>query len=105
MRYSNTPVLFTCRGDDWVSDRVLACINVASSDTEHDRLNHVIVNHARTMGDILGLGLHVAACFRDRIMLRPEIVANRYDVQPDQVHLREGPINDSLQKVCLELDP
>ena len=105
MRYSTCPVLFTQRGETWESDRLLACVDVDSGDGAHDRLSDVIIERAREIARTLGLRLCVTACFRDRIRFRPEVLANRFDVEPGQIYLREGPILDALQRVCREIDP
>ena len=105
MRYSNVPVLFTHGGEHWSSDRLLACVDVASEDADHDRLNDLIIYRARSLANLLDLRLCVAACFRDRIKYRPEVVANRFDVQPELIYLREGPIFDAMQSLCQQLAP
>ena len=105
MRYSNSPVLFTSRPEPWDNKRLLACVEVQSADDDHNRLNAQILKQARRLADLLDLELEVATCFRDRILFRPEIVANRFKVLPEQVHLYEGPIIESLQQVYVDLDP
>jgi universal stress protein E len=105
MRYSTCPVLFTQRGQAWDSDRLLACVDVDSESGAHEQLNGVIIERAREVARLLGLRLSVAACFRDRVRFRPEVLANRLDVDPELLHLGEGPVLDALQRVCRENDP
>jgi len=117
MRGCACPILFAHQTQEWQSDKVLACVDLESTDSKHVRLNGVIVRDARAVADIVGMDLHIAAAHRGEIdadnlpikghghQVNLQQLGELYDVDPSRVHLRQGETVATLKGICDEIDP
>jgi universal stress protein E len=118
MQHCASPILFTDQGQDWKSDRVLACLDLESDDPQHARLNAVIMRDARAFADVVGMDLYIACAYTDGIdsaqlplkahggnASREQQLSELYNVDPARVLLRQGSIVDTLRAICIETDP
>ncbi len=117
MHHCACPILFTHQGQEWKSDRILACLDLESTDLQHTRLNNAIMRDAKAFATIMGMDLYVASAWqaainRDHLALKshqgaigPKQVAEVYGLAEDRVLLRKGPVVDTLQSICTEVDP
>lgn len=117
MRHCASPILFTHQTQEWRSNQLLACVDLASKDSKHARLNSVIIHDARAFADIVGMDLHIAAAHQGNIdadrlpvkghghQLGLEQLSELYDVEPARIHLREGATIPTLKGICDEIDP
>jgi universal stress protein E len=111
------PILFTHQGQEWQSDRVLACLDLESTDAGHARLNKAIVRDAAALVSIMGMDLYIASVCEDEVNmddhalrarygeLAPTQLGKTYDLSGDRVLLRQGSVVETLQAICDEVDP
>lgn len=117
MRHCACPILFTHQTQEWQSDRVLACVDLESTDSKHARLNSVIVRDARALADIVGMDLHIAVAHKKEIdadnlpikgqahQVSLQQLGELYDVDAARIHLRQGETVATLKSICDEVDP
>lgn len=117
MHHCACPILFTHKQQDWKSDRVLACLDLESTDAQHDRLNKAIMRDAQGFAVIMGMDMYIAGALqngvnRDHIALEnhhgevgPRQVGEAFGVDADRVRLRQGPTVETLRAICDEVDP
>ncbi len=117
MRHCSCPILFTHQAQEWRANQVLACVDLESTDPGHVRLNGVVIRDARALADIVGMDLHIAAVFRDRIdgenlpikshshNVSPQQLGELYGIDESCIHLRKGATVETLKGICDELDP
>jgi universal stress protein E len=111
------PILFTHQGQEWKTDRMLACLDLVSGDPQHMRLNNVIIRDARAFADIVGMDLYIACAYTDAIdsehlplkthghdVTRTQL-GELYDVKPERVLLRQGNTVETLKTICNEIEP
>ena len=111
------PILFTHQGQEWKTDRMLACLDLVSGDPPHMRLNNVVIRDARAFADIVGMDLYIACAYTDAIdsehlplkthghdVTRAQL-GELYDVNPERVLLRQGNAVETLKAICNEIDP
>lgn len=115
MRYSPSPVFFTHEAQEWQSDKILACIDLESTDTHHHRLNNEVVNNARALSNILVMDMAIAAVYEKSLAASSATlsqheeeataaeIAEIYDVKTDDVFLRQGRVVDTLGAICAEV--
>jgi universal stress protein E len=111
------PILFTHQAQDWKSDRLLACLDLESEDSQHTRLNKGIIRDARAFADIVGMDLYIACAYTDAINaehlpvkrrsheIGSEQIGELYNIDPKRVLLRQGDIIETLQALCEETNP
>jgi len=117
IRHCPCPILFTHQGQEWQSDRVLACLDLESVDAGHARLNKAIVRDAAAFVAIMGMDLYIASVSQGEVNLddhalrarygelAPSQLGKTYDLGGDRVLLRQGEVVETLQAICAELDP
>jgi universal stress protein E len=117
IRHCPCPILFTHQGQEWQSDRVLACLDLESTDAGHARLNKAIVRDAAAFVSIMGMDLYIASVCEAEVdlddhalrarygELAPTQLGKTYDLGGDRVLLRQGSVVETLQAICAELDP
>jgi universal stress protein E len=117
MHYCASPILFTHQDQDWQSDRILACLDLESADSQHARLNGVILHSARAFADIVGMDLYIACAYQERIdsahlqmkghegEISREHLAEAYNLDPARIILRRGSTIETLQEICDDTDP
>ncbi|MFT5659191.1 MAG: universal stress protein E [Gammaproteobacteria bacterium] len=117
MRYCACPILFTHRSQKWHSNRMLACVDLESTDSEHTRLNNGIIKTARVMAETLSMDLTIAAAYEKTIDKRllhlekdystdiTERLANIFGIETENMILRQGPTIETIQDICVETDP
>jgi universal stress protein E len=117
MRHCACPILFTHQTQEWKSNKLLACVDLESTDVRHARLNAVIIRDARALASIVGMDLYIAAAHRGEIdadnlpieghgrQVSLKQLAELYDVDPSRVYLRRGETVTTLSGICDELDP
>ncbi len=111
------PILFTHQDQEWKTDRMLACLDLVSSDPQHMRLNTIIIRDAQAFADIVGMDLYVACAYLDAIdsehlplethgheVTRAQL-GELYEVKPERVFLRQGNTVETLKAICDEIDP
>ncbi len=117
MRYCACPILFTSEEQEWKSDRILACLDLESTDRDHTRLNHTVLRDARACGEIVGMDLYIASTYTTRLNddhlpidsrekpVDAEALGEIYRLEPERIILRQGPTADALAAICDEIDP
>jgi len=117
MRHCACPILFVHQAQEWRSNRVLACVDLESTDNQHARLNGVVVRDARALAEVVGMDMYIAAAHRGTIDAdNLPIKAHGHEVGPDQlsqlfgvdksrVSLRQGETVATLKTICDEIDP
>jgi universal stress protein E len=118
MQHCASPILFTDQGQDWKSDRILACLDLESDAPQLAWLNELIMRDARAFAEIVGMDLYIACAYIDGIdseqlalkshggkVSREQQLGEFYDVDPARVLLRQGGIVNTLQTICNEIDP
>ena len=117
MRQSTFPVLFTHRIREWENSRLLACLDLESSDPNHTRLNAEIMKNASWIAENLGMDLYLACAHKGRIdpanlkldkpaaEVTPELLGELYDIDPARIMLRQGRIVDTLKQISVETSP
>ncbi len=117
MRYSACPILFTHQEQSWKSDKIVACLDLESTDPQHTRLNNVVLRDARAFADIVGMDLFIASVYFERISdehlpLEPrgkavdaEALGELYAIDPERIILRQGEMPETLQFICEEINP
>ena len=111
------PILFTHQGQEWKTDRMLACLDLVSGDPQHMRLNNVIFRDARAFANIVGMDLYIACAYTDAIdgehlplkthghdVTRAQL-GELYDVKSERVLLRQGNAVETLKAICNEIEP
>lgn len=117
MHHCSCPILFTHQEQEWKSDRVLACLDLESTDQQHIRLNNAIIRDAQAFATVMGMDLYIASAWqaaisRDHLALEshhgeigPKQVGEAYDIVEERVFLRKGAVVETLQSICAEVDP
>ena len=117
MRHCACPILFTHQTQEWQSNRVLACVDLESTDNKHARLNGVVVRDARALANIVGMELYIAAAHRgdidaDNLPIKghghevsPQQLAEMFEVEESNIYLRKGETIATLKGICDEIDP
>ena len=118
MQHCASPILFTDQGQDWKSDRVLACLDLESDDPQHARLNGVIMRNAQAFADIVGMDLYIACAYTASIDSghlpvkvhtcngsREQQLGELCNFDPARVLLRQGNVVETLRAICNEIDP
>jgi universal stress protein E len=111
------PILFTHQGQEWKTDRMLACLDLVSGDPQHMKLNNVVIRDARAFANIVGMDLYIACAYTEAIdsehlplkthghdVTRAQL-GELYDVKPERVLLRQGNTVETLKAICDEIDP
>jgi universal stress protein E len=101
----------------WTNQRILAAINVDTADAEHDMLNNVIVTQAQRLASATQSDLHIVAAMdhtanmADVLGLLDEedhskesAIAERFGVNPDRVHIRDGRATEAILDVVNEIN-
>ena len=117
MRHCACPILFVHQTQEWQTNRVLACVDLESTDNQHARLNGVVVRDARALANIVGMDLYIAAAHRGEIdadnlpvkghghQVSLQQLGELFDVDESRVYLRRGKTITTLQGICDEIDP
>lgn len=117
MRNSPSPVFFTHQAQQWKSDKILACIDLESTDARHHRLNNVVIKNAKALSNMLVMDMAIAAVYEKNLFSSSASVSQReeeatvaeiaeiYDVKIDNVYLRQGDVVDTLGTICEEVTP
>ena len=117
MRHCACPILFTHQTQEWQSNRVLACVDLESTDNRHARLNGVVFRDARALAEIVGMELYIAAAHRgaidaDNLPIKGhghevslQQLGELYEVEESHIYLRQGETIATLKGICDELDP
>ncbi|MDC1287719.1 universal stress protein [Gammaproteobacteria bacterium] len=117
MHHCARPILFTHQDQEWTSDRILACLDLESSDPHHARLNDTILRDARAFAEIVGMDLFLGCAWvnsinREQLVLvthqqavGAEHLAQLFDIAGERVFLRQGSVVRTLQAICAESDP
>jgi len=117
MHHCPCPILFTHKEQEWQSNRVLACIDLESTDANHARLNKSILRAAVNCVSNMGMDLYLASTWQGDVNLDDPVLRARYrELSPgkeddiyslggDRVLLRSGKAVETLQSICAEIDP
>lgn len=117
MRHSACPILFVHQTQEWKSNRLLACVDIESTDNQHARLNGVVVRDARALADIVGMDLYIAAAHKGEIdadnlpihghgrQVGPAQLAQLFKVDEPRICLRQGETIATLKAICDEIGP
>ena len=118
MRYCSRPILFTHQTQEWQSNKVLACVDLESTDSKHARLNDVIIRDASAMASIVGMDLYIAAAHQGEIdtnnlplkehghrLSLEEQLGELFDIDAARIFLRQGETVATLKGICDEIDP
>lgn len=111
------PILFTQQAQEWKSDRIIACLDLESSDPQHVRLNGIIIRDARAFAEVVGMDLYIACAHSaefdgEHLPIRThgrqvtsEQLGELYRLEPQRVLLRQGSTVETLQAICDEIEP
>lgn len=117
MRNCSRPILFTHDEQEWRSNRLLACVDLESTDPQHTRLNDAVIRAARALADIVGMDLYIASAYQDAIdaerlplegngrEVDPELLAPYFKVDASRILLRQGAAVESLDAICSQAEP
>ena len=117
MHHCPCPILFTRHDQEWQSQRVLACIDLESTDAGHARLNRVIMRDAAAFASSVDMDLYLASAWQGAVKLDDQALRSRYgevapkklgelyDLPEKRVLLRQGNVVEALQSICTEVDP
>ena len=117
MRNCACPILFVHQTQEWKTNRLLACVDLESTDNQHARLNGVVVRDARALADIVGMDLYIAAAHSggidaDNLPIHGHghqvclaQLAQLFDVDESRICLRQGETIAALKAICDEIDP
>jgi universal stress protein E len=112
-----SPILFTHQDQEWQSDRILACLDLESTDPPHARLNGVILRSVRAFADIVGMDMYIACAYQDQIdsvrlpvnghggQINQQQLAEIYNLDPARIILRRGSTIETLREICDDTDP
>jgi universal stress protein E len=105
LRMAPCPVLMVKNFHNWKHRRVLAAINPATTDDAHIKLNHQIVNVARSFTDAYGSDAHYVIAFRD-LNNPPDAdeVAHTCGTNRELVHIKQGKAADVIRDTARELE-
>ncbi len=117
MRNCSCPILFTHQAEEWQSGRLLACVDLVSTDRQHLRLNEVVIRNARALAQIVAMDLYIAAAHEDEIDadklpldgrghdVSVDRLAQFYQVEESRIILRQGETIETLANICDEIEP
>ncbi len=117
MRHCACPIMFVHQTQEWKSNRLLACVDLESTDNQHARLNGVVVRDARALANIVGMDMYIAAAHRGEIdadnlpiqghdhQVSPDQLAQLFEVDESHICLRQGETVATLKAICDEIDP
>jgi len=117
MGYCACPILFVHQAQEWETDTILACVALEAADSQHRRLNNVIIRDANALKDITGMKLAVIAAYKyevdrsslpvsqDKSHSLDEALAELYGVEKNNMILQEGAAFESIKQVCEEIKP
>ena len=117
MHHCTSPIFFTHQDQDWQSDRILACLDLESTDSQHARLNGIILRGAGAFADSVGMDLYIACAYQEQIdsahlqvkghegEISREHLAETYNLDPDRIILRRGSTIETLREICEDTDP
>ena len=117
MHHCAHPILFTHQTQEWKSDRIMACLDLESGDTDHARLNNVILHSTRAFSEIVGMDMYLGCAWvkainsdhlalkMDRGAVDAEQLGDLYGLATERVLLRQGNAVETLQAICEEIDP
>ncbi len=117
MRNCSRPILFTHQAQEWRSNRLLACVDLESSDPQHMRLNEALIRDARALAEIVAMDLYIASAYEDDIdanrlpleghghRVSLDLLAGHYGVEASRVLLRQGTAVETLSAICHEIEP
>ena len=117
MRHCACPILFVHQPQEWRSNRVLACVDLESTDNQHARLNGVVVRDARALADVVGMDMYIAAAHRrtidpDNLPIKghghgvgADQLSELFGVDKSRVCLRQGETIATLKTICDDIDP
>lgn len=91
LRLSPCPVLLVKNIRDWTHRRVLAAINIESTDAAHIKLNHLIISFAQNFTEAYGSDAHFVAAYHDSNH-PPDVeqLASTCGAPPEHVHVAKG---------------
>lgn len=122
LRYCPCPVLLAKSHTPWLRGRVLAAIDVDTTDQQHAALHARIVEYGFDMAHLLGGELHVMSAHPSLALgdsdpakdLKNTLEAgyraackafqDEYGVSDHQLHVREGPADTAIPQVARELE-
>ena len=117
MHHCTRPILFTHQAQEWKSDRIMACLDLESGDSDHARLNDVILRSTRAFSEIVGMDMYIGCAWvkalnADRLAAKihpgdidAAQLGELYKVPTERVLLRQGNAVSTLQAICEEIDP
>jgi universal stress protein E len=117
MHHCTSPILFTHQAQEWKSDRIMACLDLESGDSDHARLNNVILRSTRAFSEIVGMDMYIGCAWvkalnADRLAAKihpgdidAAQLGELYKVPTERVLLRQGNAVSTLQAICGEIDP
>mgnify|MGYP001820615893 FL=1 len=91
LRLSPCPVLLVKDVRDWTHRRVLAAVNIDSTDAAHIKLNHLIISFAQNFTDAYGSDAHFVTAYQDSNH-PPDLaqLADTCGAPPEHVHAVKG---------------
>ena len=105
LRLSPCPVLLVKDIHTWENRRVLAAINMESTDEAHIKLNHLIISFAQNFTEAYGSDAHFVSAYHDSNH-PPDVtqVAAACGTPPEHVHVAKGSAAEVIKRTAEELD-
>lgn len=122
LRYCPSPVLIAKTKRPWTEGSILAAVDVGNSSAEHKALHANLISNAHAVAAIAKATLHVFTAHPSPMLsasdptfqLRETIEARyreqcesfikEFELEPEQMHVKEGPADVLIPKMAKELD-
>jgi universal stress protein E len=120
LRHISCPVLLVQSVKPARYQRVLAAVAIEKDDDSHDKLDNLVISHARRICRITGGELHVVTAHKDRpdivnlLGMRSgeddenspgeELISSQFGIDPDKVHLASGPAKQVIVEMAMQVD-
>ncbi len=105
LRTCPCPVLLVKDFHDWKNRRILAAIDMATTDQTHQKLNNQIVRAAQEFTDAYGSDAHFVSAYqyRNHVPCRADM-ARVCGTPADHIHLVEGPAANAIAETAQEIE-
>lgn len=122
LRYCPSPVLIAKTNRPWTEGSILVAVDVGNSSAEHKALHANLISNAHEVASIAKATLHVFTAhpspmlsasdptfqLRETIEARYreqcELFIKEFELEPEQMHVKEGPADVLIPEMAKELD-
>ncbi len=113
LRQCRVPVLLVRHSRSWLNGNILAAIDAAPRDGEHQMLNHVVLDYAASIAGFSDSQLYVGTAYSESVLTGQDTrhnyhnncmeITQGYDLKPEHIHIEKGPaavMIPDLVKTC-----